>query len=208
MIYDKKRLALLAGIDSRDQYFGKTLRESSLWEAEDELDAAEDEEEAPIEAEEGEEEAPSEEAVPKEEIVDALAPMLGVDAAELSALVTGEDEEAEPAEDEEAEPAEDEGEDSDLELEGDVLVVDASEDEVQVHESRLRRAIRGEIKKIINEAIIERDMKQISHARRTKSISAIMGYKAARPAFTSQKKSASKPTFSGRGMHLGKGFKK
>ena len=208
MIYDKKRLALLAGIDSRDQYFGQTLRESSLWEAEDDLDAAEDEEEAPLEAEGGEEEvaeeeAGNEEAVPKEEIVDALAPMLGIDAAELSALVSGEEEGAEE------EGAEEEGaEDLDLELESDVLVVDASEEGISVHEARLRKAIRGEIKKVISEVMIKRDMEQISYAHRTKSISAIMGYKAARPSFTSSRPSGQKPTGSSRRMRTGKGFKK
>ena len=211
MIYDKKRLALLAGIDSRDQYFGQTLRENSLWEAEDDLDAAEDEEEAPLEAEGGEEEvaeeeAGDEEAVPKEEIVDALAPMLGVDAAELSALVSGEEEgaEEEGAEDAEAEG----GDDLDLELESDVLVVDASEEEVSVHEARLRRAIRGEIKKVISEVMFKRDMEQISYAHRTKSISAIMGYKAARPSFTSPKPSRRKSSGTSRRLRIGKGFKK
>jgi len=213
MIYDKKRLALLAGIDSRDQYFGQTLRESSLWEAEDDLDAAEDEEEAPLEAEGGEEEvaeeeAGNEEAVPKEEIVDALAPMLGIDAAELSALVSGEEEGAEE-EGAEEEGAEEEGaEDLDLELESDVLVVDASEEGISVHEARLRKAIRGEIKKVISEVMIKRDMEQISYAHRTKSISAIMGYKAARPSFTSSRPSGQKPTGSSRRMRTGKGFKK
>lgn len=207
MIYNKNRLALLAGIDGRDEYFGKTLKEnSSLWEAEEELDAAEDGEEMPLDAEEGEEDvdaASDEEAVPKEEIVDALAPMLGVDAEELSALVTGDDAEAG-----EEEPADEEG-DEDLELESDVLVVDASEEEVQVYESRLRKAIRSEIRKVISEAVLDRDMKQISHARRTKSISAIMGYKAARPSFASPTSGVSsrRDNISSRRLRRGKGFK-
>ena len=48
MRFNKDRLALLAGIDDRDQYFGKTLRENFTHglavEAEDDLDAVEDEE--------------------------------------------------------------------------------------------------------------------------------------------------------------------
>ena len=58
MRFNKDRLALLAGIDDRDQYFGKTLRENFTHglavEAEDDLDAVEDEEETPLDAEEGE----------------------------------------------------------------------------------------------------------------------------------------------------------
>ena len=65
MRFDKNRLALLAGIDDRDQYFGKTLRENFSHgltaEAEDELDAAEEEgEEAPLDVEGGDEEVAEE----------------------------------------------------------------------------------------------------------------------------------------------------
>lgn len=200
MVYNKNRLALLAGIDNRDQYFGKTLAESSLWEAEDDLDAVEDEEEAPLEAEEGEE--GEEESIPKEDVVDALAPILGVDAEELSALVSGEeggDEEAEEGGDEE-----DAGDE--LELENDVLVVDNSEEaEVEIYETRLRRAIRGEIRNVINEVLLEKEMKQIAAGRRTKSVAAAMGY---RPAFTPTRAKQDTQFHRSTGLRLGKGFKK
>ena len=206
MIYNKNRLALLAGIDGRDQYFGKTLHENSLWEAEDDLDAAEDEEEAPLDAEEVDmeaEEGGEEEAVPKEEIVDALAPMLGVDAEELSALVSGDEAAEEEGGEEEA--AEEEGGEEELELENDSLEAGHVQDENSVYESRLRRAIRNEIRQVINEALMDRDLKQISNARRTKSVSAIMGYKAASPAFTPTRPKA--PHRMIRRLRTGKGFK-
>jgi len=195
MIYNKSRLALLAGIDNRDQYFGKTLRENSLWEAEDDLDAVEDEEEAPLDAEGEDEEAAEgdEESIPKEEVVDALAPMLGVDAEELSALVSG-DEEA----------AEEEGGEDEFALESDVVVVDAS-GEVEVHESRLRRAIRSEIRGVIKEVMLEKEMKQLTHARRTKSVAAAMGY---RPAYTPKRPGQDSDFYRSTGLRLGKGFKK
>jgi SpoVK/Ycf46/Vps4 family AAA+-type ATPase len=201
MIYNKGRFALLAGIDDRDQYFGKTLLENSLWEAEDDLDAAEDEEEAPLEAEEAEEdEEGEEESIPREDIIDALAPVLGVDPEELSALVSGDeggDEEVELDDDEEAE------EDS-LELESDVVVVDASsEHEYDVHEARLRRAIRGEIRDVISEVMLEKDMKQLTNARRMKSVAAAMGY---RPAFTPSRVQADLNFHRSTGLRLGKGF--
>jgi len=201
MIYNKGRIALLAGIDDRDQYFGKTLLENSLWEAEDDLDAAEDEEEAPLEAEEVEEdEEVGGESIPKEDVVDALAPVLGVDAEELLALVSGE-------EGDEAEVDDEEAEEDPLELESDAIVVDASRHrEPGPREARLRRAIRGEIRDVISEVMLEKDMKQLTNARRMKSVAAAMGY---RPAFTPTSRTSADSNFRRTtGFILGKGFKK
>jgi hypothetical protein len=171
MRFNKNRLALLAGIDDRDQYFGKTLRENFSHgltaEAEDELDAAEEEaEEAPLDAEEGEdlaEEGGEEEMVSKEEIATAVADVLGVDAEELTALVSGEDAAEEGGED----AAEEGGEEvADLELEGDVY-----------REARIRKVIRKEIAAVIREAKAKGDASRLRKARRAKSVAVAMGFK-------------------------------
>lgn len=189
MIFNKNRLALLAGIDNRDQYFGKTLRENrALYEEEGA------EEEVPLDVEDEavdadadlEAEAGDEEAVPKEEIADALAPLLGVDAEELSALVSGGEEEAG---DEEEDLGGEEEAEEEVALESDVIVVDASEEDVvyadsdeelsgpaAVAERRLRRAIRKEIASVIKETRAERAGNDIRRARRKKSVAAIMGF--------------------------------
>ena len=168
MRFNKDRLALLAGIDDRDQYFGKTLRENFTHglavEAEDDLDAVEDEEEAPLDAEEGEEvaeEGGDEEMVSKEEVADAVAGVLGVDAEELAALVAG-DEGGE--EDLEAEEGGEEEEVEDLELEGQ-------------YEARIRKAIRKEISTVISEARRNSTARTMRNARRTKSVAVAMGFK-------------------------------
>ena len=129
MKYNKDRMALLAGIDGRDEYFGKTLRENfsfgGMAEAEDDLDAAEDAgDDTPVDVEGGDEggdEAPAEDMVSKEDVAGALADVLGVDAGELTALVSdegGEDEADEGGDEEEAEDegGDDEGDDLDLDL--------------------------------------------------------------------------------------------
>ena len=174
MRFDKNRLALLAGIDDRDQYFGKTLRENFSHgltaEAEDELDAAEEEgEEAPLDVEGGDEEVAEEggeeEMVSKEEVADAMADVLGVDAEELAALVTGE----EGGEEEAAEEGGDEeggDEIEDLELEGDVY-----------REARIRKAILKEIAAVIRETKSRRESNRLRKARRTKSVAVAMGFK-------------------------------
>jgi hypothetical protein len=172
MRFDKNRLALLAGIDNRDQYFGKTLNENFSHglavEAEDDLDAAEDaEDDVPLDADGDEEEAALEddaevEMVSKEEVADAMADILGVDAAELAALVSGD--EAEPEGD--AEEASDEDPVEDLELEA--------------HYEGLRRTIRKEIAAVINEARRTAATRRIRAARRTKSVAVAMGFKKTR----------------------------
>jgi len=183
MEFNKDRLALLAGIDNRDEYFGKTLKENiGLWEAEDEeevpLDAEAGAEEEGEELDFGEEEdAADEEAVPKEDVIDALAPLLGVDVEELSALVTGDEGGDEEEGDDEEGGDEEEGDDEEFALESDVIVVDASEDDIDVHEARLRRAIRKEISSVIYEVRNERALKDIKKGYRTKSLAAVMGYK-------------------------------
>ncbi len=175
MRFNKDRLALLAGIDDRDQYFGKTLRENFSHglavEAEDDLDAVEDEEEVPLDAEGGEEELGEEgegeeEMVSREEVADAVADVLGVDAEELAALVTGEEGGEEEAAEEGGE--EEGGEEvEELELEGQ-------------YESRIRRAIRKEIAAVINEARRNKTSRQMRTARRTKSVAVAMGFKKTR----------------------------
>ena len=173
MRFNKNRLALLAGIDDRDQYFGKTLRENFSHgltaEAEDELDAAEEEaEEAPLDVEGGDEEMAEEggdeEMVSKEEVADAMADVLGVDAEELAALVAGEEGAEEGAE----EGGEEEGgeEVEDLELEGDVY-----------REARIRKAIRKEIAAVIRETKSRKESNRLRKARRTKSVAVAMGFK-------------------------------
>jgi hypothetical protein len=187
MRFNKDRLALLAGIDDRDQYFGKTLRENFTHglavEAEDDLDAVEDEDEMPLDAEGGDEEMAEEggdeEMVSKEEVADAVADVLGVDPVELAALVAGDEEAAEG--DEEAEEGGDE-EVADLELE------ESEEEKRQkdanyldgVDESRIRRAIRKEIASVVNEARRNRTSRQMRAARRTKSVAVAMGFKKTR----------------------------
>ena len=192
MIFNKNRLALLAGIDNRDQYFGKTLRENTaIYEDEGAeevpLDVEDEEagEEVDLEAEAGDEEA-----VPKEEIADALAPLLGVDAEELSALVSGGEEVADEEGDEEV--ADEEG-DEEIALESDVIVVDASEEGIEysgsrhdhdeelsgpaaVAERRLRKAIRKEIASVLKETRTKRSNSDIRRARKTKSLAAVMGF--------------------------------
>ena len=172
MRLNKDRLALLAGIDDRDQYFGKTLRENFSHgltaEAEDDLDAVEDEDEMPLDAEGGEEEVAEEggeeEMVSREEVADAVADVLGVDAAELAALVTGEEGAEEEGAEEEGAEAGDEEEVEDLELEGQ-------------YESRIRKAIRKEIAAVISEARRNKSARQMRNARRTKSVAVAMGFK-------------------------------
>ncbi len=185
MRFDKNRLALLAGIDDRDQYFGKTLRENFSHgltaESEDDLDAVEDEAEAPLDAEAGEEaeaeEGGDEAMVSKEEVADAMADVLGVDPVELAALVGG-DEEAgdEEVADEDLEAGE---EVEDLELE------ESEEEKRQkdanyldgVDESRIRKAIRKEIAAVIKEAKAKSTSRTLRNARRTKSVAVAMGFK-------------------------------
>ena len=167
MRYNKNRFALLAGIDGRDQYFGKTLRENYSFgvtsEAEDDLDAAEDEaaEDAPIDVEgEPAAEEGAEEMVSKEDVAVALSDILGVDSEELTALVSADEEAGE--EDLDAEEGEEgeEGEELELEL-----------------ESRLRKAIRSEISSVIKEAHKKNMEAKIRSARRRKSVAVAMGYK-------------------------------
>ena len=184
MRFDKNRLALLAGIDDRDQYFGKTLRENFTHgltsEAEDDLDAVEDDEEAPLDAEAGEEleaeEGGEEAMVSKEEVADAMADVLGVDPVELAALVTGGEEEVA---DEDLEAGE---EVEDLELE------ESEEEKRQkdanyldgVDESRIRKAIRKEIAAVIKEARVQSTTRRMRAARKTKSVAVAMGFKKTR----------------------------
>ena len=181
MRFDKNRFALLAGLEGRDEYFGKTLNENysfgGVAEAEDDLDAAEDEEEAPIDVEGGEEEGSEEEAdagemVSKEEVAGALADVLGVDSEELTALVTGGEEGGEEGEAEEGgepEGGEEGGDDLDLDL--------GESDRASVAEARIRRIIRKEINSLVSEARKKDTEAQIRRARRKKSVSALMGYK-------------------------------
>lgn len=193
MKYNKNRMALLAGIDGRDEYFGKSLRENFAYggmaEAEDDLDAAEDaEDDTPVDVEGGEEEAaeeaPAEDMVSKEDVAGALADVLGVDAEELTALVSDEGGEEEEGDEEEAdeeegeeEAGDEEGEDLDLDLgEADEKESgDEKEEEAAVNE--IRRIIRRELASMIKEGKQKNIENRIRRARRHKSIAKALGYK-------------------------------
>ena len=211
MKYNKDRMALLAGIDGRDEYFGKTLRENfsfgGMSEAEDDLDAVEDaDDDTPVDVEGGEEggeEAPAEDMVSKEDVAGALADVLGVDAGELTALVsdTGEEAEEEDAEegDEEAEEeGDDEGDDLDLDLgeadeKGDVDEAYEADEKEEVDEadgkkdpsgskgkdavSEIRKIVRRELASMIKEGKQKNIESRIRAARRHKSVAVAMGYK-------------------------------
>jgi hypothetical protein len=167
MRFNKNRVALLAGLSGRDEYFGKSLNENFSYggvaEAEDDLDVVEDEDEAPIDVEGGEEEAEAEadagEMVSKEDVAAALADVLGVDSEELSALVSGDEEDS-------GDEEEDLG---DLDL--------GESDRASFAEARVRAIIRKEINSIVLEARRKDTESQIRTARRKKSVAALMGYK-------------------------------
>ena len=195
MKYNKDRMALLAGIDGRDAYFGKTLRENysfgGVAEAEDDLDAAEDaEDDTPVDVEgAAEEEAPAEDMVSKEDVAAALADVLGVDAEEVTALVSSDDDEDEEAEDEdeededeEDEDEEDEGGDEDLDLdlgEADEVeeAYEADEKEEDDAVNEIRRIVRNELASMIKESKQKNIENRIRAARRHKSVAVAMGYK-------------------------------
>lgn len=192
MKYNKDRMALLAGIDDRDEYFGKTLRENyafgGMAEAEDDLDAAEDaEDDTPVDVEGGEEggeEAPADDMVSKEDVAGALADVLGVDAEELTALVSDEGSEGEEeGEDEEAEEGgEEEGEDLDLDL-GEADEKEEVEEAYEADEkeeeavNEIRRIVRRELASMIKESKQKNIERKIRAARRHKSVAVAMGYK-------------------------------
>ena len=200
MKYNKDRMALLAGIDGRDEYFGKTLRENfsfgGMAEAEDDLDAAEDAgEDTPVDvegADEGGEEAPAEDMVSKEDVAGALADVLGVDAGELTALVSdegGEETEEDEAEEEEAEDEGGEGDDLDLDLgEADekeevdeAYEADEKEEADEKKEAdavnEIRKIVRRELASMIKESKQKNIESRIRAARRHKSVAVAMGYK-------------------------------
>ena len=198
MKYNKDRMALLAGIDNRDEYFGKTLRENyafgGMAEAEDDLDAAEDaEDDTPVDVEGGEEEAaeeaPAEDMVSKEDVAGALADVLGVDAEEITALVSGDEEGEEEAEEDEGaddeegeEGGDEEGEDIDLDL-GEADEKDEVEEAYEADEkeeetvNEIRRIVRRELASMIKESKQKNIERKIRAARRHKSVAVAMGYK-------------------------------
>lgn len=201
MKYNKDRMALLAGIDGRDEYFGKTLRENfafgGMSEAEDDLDAAEDaEDDTPVDVEGGEEEAaeeaPAEDMVSKEDVAGALADVLGVDAGEITALVSGDEGEEDADDEEEGEDEEDdaeegddeEGEDLDLDL-GEADEKDEVEEAYEADEkaeeddavNEIRRIVRRELASMIKESKQKNIERKIRAARRHKSVAVAMGYK-------------------------------
>jgi len=185
-------MALLAGIDGRDEYFGKSLRENfafgGMAEAEDDLDAVEDaEDDTPVDVEGGEEggdEAPAEDMVSKEDVAGALADVLGVDAAELTALVSDGGEEAEDEGGDEEE-ADDEGDDLDLDLgEADEKEeVDEADEKEETEEkekkavNEIRKIVRRELASMIKEGKQKNIESRIRAARRHKSVAVAMGYK-------------------------------
>ena len=132
-------------------------------------------------------EAPAEDMVSKEDVAGALADVLGVDAAEITALVSdeGSDEGAEEEADEGGEEeADDEGgEDLDLDLgEADekeeveeAYEADEKEDEEAVNE--IRRIVRRELSSMIKEGKAKNIERRIRNARRHKSLAVAMGYK-------------------------------
>lgn len=193
MRFNKNRISLLAGIDNRDQYFGKTLRENYapgvLTEAEDESSESEDKgEDTPVEVKDdapasddtadtsATEESTGDDTVSKQDVAVALAGVLGVDSDAMTALVAGEKEEASDesssAESGDAEASTDDS--KELALETDM------ENEVHgFYEARLRRVIRAELDSIIKESrghghSIEN---QIRRARQAKSVAVALGYK-------------------------------
>ena len=195
MKYNKDRMALLAGIDGRDEYFGKTLRENFAYggmsEAEDDLDAAEDaEDDTPVDVEGGEEEAaeeaPAEDMVSKEDVAGALADVLGVDAGEITALVSGDEEGEEEAEEDDAEEGDEEGDDEEGEdLDLDLGEADEVEEAYEADEksekddavNEIRRIVRRELASMIKESKQKNIERKIRAARRHKSVAVAMGYK-------------------------------